>query len=282
MDDILELNRRAWNVQASQGQSPWVQPVDEATIARARDNDWKIILTPTLTVPSHWFGDLLNKNVLGLASGGGQQVPIMAAAGAQVTSFDNSPAQLELDKQVATREAMDIVFEQGDMADLSRFEDQSFDLILHPVSNVFAPNILPVWRECYRVLRPGGRLLAGFMNPCIYLFDYDAIEEGKPLEVVNKLPYRDTDALTTSQLKHRADRGEGIEFSHSLDDQIGGQLRAGLVLLDFYEDHWTDEASPLNKFMPTSMATLSVKPTPAVQSELAHPITPSSTEAAPS
>ena len=60
--------------------------------------------------------------------------------------------------------------------------------------------------------------------------------------------------------------GEALEFSHSLDEQIGGQLAAGLVVAGFYEDHWSEEATPLNSYMPTSMATLAIKP--AVGSEL--------------
>ena len=35
--------------------------------------------------------------------------------------------------------------------------DESFDVVFHPVSNVFAPRVRPVWQEAFRVLRPGGR-----------------------------------------------------------------------------------------------------------------------------
>ena len=95
-------------------------------------------------MPQEWFGNVRGKELLRLASGGGEQVPLFAAAGAQVTSFDNSPAQLAKDEYVALRDGLDIAYEQGDMADLSRFDDESFDLLFHPVSNVFSENILPV------------------------------------------------------------------------------------------------------------------------------------------
>ena len=261
MVDILGMNREAWNNQASQGKSPWVQIVDPQTIAAARRGQWSVILTPTKAVPAQWFGDLSNCQLLALASGGGQQAPVFAAAGAQVTSFDNSDAQLDKDRQVAEREALSITLEQGDMADLSRFEEASFDLIFHPVSNVFAPDVNPVWRECYRVLKPGGRLLAGFMNPCFFLFDHDDIESGGEFIARFKLPYNDPDHLSPTQMETRIRAGGAIEFSHSLDDQIGGQLDAGFVLKGFYEDRWDDDATPLNALMPTSMATLSIKPT---------------------
>lgn len=260
MDDILTMNRQAWNNQASQGKSPWVQIVDAQTIAAARLGNWSVILTPTKAVPADWFGDLSGCRLLALASGGGQQAPVFAAAGALVTSFDNSDAQLDKDGQVARREGLSIILEQGDMADLSRFTDASFDLIFHPVSNVFVPDVKPVWRECYRVLKPGGRLLAGFMNPCFYLFDHEDIENGGQFIARFKLPYNDPDHLSATQMETRMRAGEAIEFSHSLDDQIGGQLDAGFLLKGFFEDCWVNEATPLNELMPTSMATLSIKP----------------------
>ena len=79
--------------------------------------------------------------------------------------FDNSPQQLARDRLVAEREGLEIRTVQGDMRDLSAFADASFDLVFHPVSNLFCPEVRPVWREAYRVLRQGGILLAGFMNP---------------------------------------------------------------------------------------------------------------------
>lgn len=258
--DVVKHNQIAWDIQSSQASSRWVEPVSSAEIAAARASSWQVILTPNKPVPAHWFGDLKNKDVLGLASGGGQQVPLFAAAGANVTSFDNSPEQLGKDRLVAERDGLDIVYEQGDMADLSRFSDASFDLIFHPVANVFCADILPVWQHCARILRPGGRLLSGFMNPDFYLFDHDAIEQGGPLQVCFALPFADTEQTSYKQNMARQQRGEALEFSHSLQNQIGGQLEAGLTLAGFYEDYWDTQVSPLNDYMPISMATLAVKP----------------------
>jgi SAM-dependent methyltransferase len=165
-DDILIYNRQAWDRQVGRG-NPYTIPVSNEEIARARKGDWSISLTPTKPVPPDWFPPLGGVDVLCLASGGGQQGPILAAAGAKVTVFDNSPAQLAQDRLVADRDGLVIETVQGDMADLSVFPDARFDLIIHPVSNVFVPDVKPVWREAFRVLKPGGALLKGFMNPCI-------------------------------------------------------------------------------------------------------------------
>ena len=170
-EDILLYNRRTWDRQVQRG-NPWTMPVSREAVARARNGDWSIVLTPTKPVPAEWFPPLVGLDVLCLASGGGQQGPILAAAGANVTVFDNSPAQLAQDRLVADRDGLMIETVQGDMADLRVFPDARFDLIVHPVSNVFVPDVKPVWREAFRVLKPGGVLLSGFMNPVHYLFDF--------------------------------------------------------------------------------------------------------------
>jgi SAM-dependent methyltransferase len=216
-------------------------------------------LTPIKAVPRDWFGEVRGKDVLCLASGGGQQAPILAAAGANVTSFDNSAKQLERDKLVAEREGLIIRLEKGNAADLSRFADESFDLIFHPCSNCFIENILSVWRECFRVLRHGGALLSGFNHPIIYIFDRFAEERGV-LELRHKLPYSDAKDLSEAEKNEMIEKNEAFEFSHSLDTQIGGQIEAGFLIAGFYEDWWTDEARLLNKYAPSFIATRAVKP----------------------
>jgi SAM-dependent methyltransferase len=197
--------------------------------------------------------------VLCLASGGGQHAPLLAAAGARVTSFDASEAQLAKDAAVAKRERLDLLTVRGDMAKLGCFPDGAFDLVFHPVSNVFVPDVRPVWRECHRVLRAGGRLLAGFMNPDFFLFDHERIEGGGPLEVAFALPYADVTHLPADRLQQRIDASEALQFGHSLDAQIGGQIEAGFAIAGFYEDRWDEAATPLNRYMPTSMATLAIR-----------------------
>lgn len=227
----------------------------DEVIQRARSGDWEVILTPNRPVPREWFGEVSGRDVLCLASGGGQQAPVLAAAGARVVSFDLAEEQLAADRRVAERHGLPVTCVHGDMADLSGLENGAFDLVFHPVSSVFAPDVDAVWDGCHRVLRPGGALLAGFMNPCYFLVDHDAVDRGEEPVFRYRLPFSDLRDLEPDQLQERIARGEALEFSHSLDAQIGGQLAAGFVVTGFYEDWWSDEATPLNRFMPTSMAT---------------------------
>jgi len=254
--DIRDYNRKAWDKQVAQ-KNPWTIPVSPEQITAARRGQWSLLLTPTVAVPSEWYPPLQKADVLCLASGGGQQGPILAAAGALVTVFDNSPAQLAQDQLVAHREGLELRTIEGDMADLSVFSDKSFDLIFHPVSNVFVPEILPVWREAYRVLRRGGVLLAGFDNPLLYLFDMDSLDRGE-LQVKHKLPYADVRDLKPAELQKYMDSGSPLEWSHSLEEQIGGQLKAGFLLSGLYED--IDPTTVLREYTPSFIATRAIKP----------------------
>ncbi|WOO43323.1 class I SAM-dependent methyltransferase [Rubellicoccus peritrichatus] len=256
--NTVSYNRDAWNKQSRSG-SRWSQPVDSSVIASAKAGEWEVILTPNKSVPQGWFGNLSGKKVLCLASGGGQQAPILAAAGARVHSFDNSDEQLAKDLMVAERDQLDLKTCQGDMADLSAFADESFDLIFHPVSNVFSESIRPVWQECFRVLKRGGRLLSGFMNPMFFLFDHEEAEETGTLEVQYALPFSDLKSLPKEKLDRIIQEGLAFEFGHTLDDQIGGQIEAGFAICGFYEDDWDDQATPLNKFASAYIATLARK-----------------------
>jgi SAM-dependent methyltransferase len=253
--DVRSHNRKAWNREVERG-NPWTVPVGPAAIAAARRGEWKIVLTPTKPVPRDWFPPLSGLEVLCLASGGGQQAPILAAAGARVTVLDNSPRQLEQDRRAAEREGLALETIEGDMADLSIFPSGRFGLVVNPASVCFVPDARPVWREAARVLMPGGALLAGFANPVNYLFDFDLAERGV-LEVRHTIPYSDLTDRAEADLRAQIEREEPLEFSHTLGDLIGGQIEAGLVIAGFYEDVAPDDA--ISARIPTFIATKAVK-----------------------
>ena len=257
--NIADHNRQAWDQLVERG-NEWTVPVSSEEVAAARQGTWHIVLTPSRAVPREWFPPLEGTRTLCLAGSGGQQAPILAAAGARVTVFDNSSRQLGQDRLVADRDGLELTTVQGDMRDLSVFADASFDLIVHPCSNCFVDDVRAVWREAARVLVPGGVLLAGFINPFSFIFDEEAAERGE-LVVRHRLPYADETHLSQAERKALMDRGDPMVVSHSLEEQIGGQIEAGFMLTALVEDDWPGKA--LSMYAPSFIATRAVKPIPA-------------------
>ena len=151
---------------------------------------------------------------------------------------------------LAEREGYDIQIVKADMTKPLPFEDESFDLIFHPVSNCYVEDVLPIWRECYRVLKKGGILLAGLDNGLNYVFDEEETQ------VMFKLPFN---ALRDREMYEISMKNDwGIQFSHTIEEQIGGQLAAGFVLEGIYED--INSEGKLHDYnVPTFWATKAVK-----------------------
>jgi SAM-dependent methyltransferase len=196
--------------------------------------------------------------ILCLASGGGQQGPILAAAGAEVTVFDNSRKQLDQDRLVAEREGLAIRTVRGNMKDLSVFAAGSFDLVVNAVSGVFCDDLRPVWKEAFRVLRSGGKLIAGHTNPLIYIFDPRAMDQGR-LEVRFSVPYSDLESFSEEEKNKWIERKVPFEWSHTMDDLIGGQLAAGFRLTGFFEDDFRGSI-PLDRHIKIFFNTMAEKP----------------------
>lgn len=228
----------------------WGRPVSHEEYENAKNGNWDIVLTPTKYVPKGWFPELSGKHILGLASGGGQQMPIFSALGAECTVMDISEKQLESERLVAEREHYSIQIVRADMTEPFPFEDGVFDMIFHPVANCYIKDVLHVWRECARVLKPGGLLMAGLDNGFNFLFEDDETV------ITGTLPY---DPLENPAQMESLMKGDyGVQFSHSIEEQIAGQLRAGFELLDVYED--TNSEGFLKEHgVPTFWATLARK-----------------------
>mgnify|MGYP000913109705 CR=1 FL=1 len=228
----------------------WGVPISHEQFVDALNGRWSMLLTPTKPVPKDWYPELTGKRVLGLASGGGQQMPVFAALGAECTDLDYSEKQIESDLSVAGREGYQIDAIRADMTKPLPFDSDSFDLIFYPVSNCYIEDVMHVWRECYRILKKGGRLMAGLDNGFNFLFD----EEEKKIKY--RLPFN---PLKDGELLKSLEKEDsGIQFSHTLEEQIRGQLKAGFMLLDLYED--TNGTGFLHEYgVPTFWATLAVK-----------------------
>lgn len=213
----------------------WSAPVTGEIIRQAKKGIWEIALTPTKPVPKDWFPDSLNdKKILCLASGGGWQGPILAALGADVTVYDNVKKQLEMDEFVANRDNLRIKTVQGNIQDLSVFEDERFDCIIHPWSNGCINYARPVWKECARVLKKNGLLLTGFGYTIPYILEVDKLGDGV-LRVKNNIPDTDMEHMEDMEIEAIAEE-DGSIWSHTLEVRIQGQIEAGFAIVGFYKD----------------------------------------------
>ena len=262
--DLSRHNRQAWD-KLSGPNCPWSKPVSGEEISLAKKGAWELTLAGPTPVPEQWLGDIKGASVLCLAAGGGQQAPILAAAGAHVVLLDISDKQLALDRALAREHALAIQIEQGDMTNLSRFEDESFDVVFNPVSNPYVADLQSVWDECARVLKPQGRLLAGSINPYNYLFEENEGTGEEGLTVKYKLPFVEREILSEKDLAEAIKRKMVFTWSHSLEEIIGGQIKAGFMIAGLFESRRTDARAPLiNQYAPTYIATLAIKASPGL------------------
>lgn len=235
----------------------WGVPISREEYAEAKNGRWSIVLTPQKPVPKEWFlpfyknGRLDGVGLLGLASGGGQQMPVFSALGANTAVLDYSEKQLESEKLVAEREGYNIEIVRADMTKRLPFSDESYDIIFHPVSNCYVEDVYHVWNECFRVLKKGGVLLAGMDTGVNYLVD-----ECDPLRIVNRLPFNPLKDPVLLEKLMKSD--DGVQFSHTMEEQIDGQLKAGFILTNLYEDR--DKEGLLSEYVPQYIATRAVKP----------------------
>ena len=247
--NYTEINARTIDQWVDKGWE-WGKYVSHDEYLEAARGRWNVKLTPVKTVPHEWFGELDKKKVLGLASGGGQQMPIFTALGAECSVLDYSEKQLDNERIVAEREGYAIALVHADMTKKLPFEDDFFDLIFYPVSNCYVEDVKPIWRECYRVLKAGGVLMSGLDIGINYAFD-----ENETM-LVNVLPFNPI--KHPGHLEQMRKSSGGIQFSHTLEEQINGQLEAGFTLTHLYDD--TNGSGNLRDHNITSyIATRSVK-----------------------
>lgn len=257
MDHYIRFNQDRWNRVSRKRGNPYTIPISHEELQLAKDKPLEVALTVGKNVPTEWFEKAKGNRILGLACGGGQQGPIFAIKGFDTTIMDYSEAQLASDQLVALREGLTIHTVLADMTKRFPFEDESFDIIFCPVSNVYIENLENMWKESYRVLQRGGLLMVGYMNPWVYMYDSDVVwdQPDKEPHLEFNLPFNSRRLEEEGRIE--IDPEYGYEFSHTLEDQIRGQLKAGFAMIDFYESK--DPGNRLTEYGSDYLANLCVK-----------------------
>jgi len=233
--EIISKNRQVYDAMAA-ADSPLCRP--------AKDEE---LHDPLATVDAAgWLGNSIEgRNLLCLAAGGGRQSSLYAAAGANVTVVDISSAMLELDRQVAAERGYSIRLFETSMDQLSMLHNGEIDIVIHPVSTCYLPNIQPVFLEVGRVLRAGGIYVSQHKQPTSLQASLDPVEGSYRLQ---HRYYREVPvpADTSNSANSRRLREPGaIEFVHRWEEIVGGMCRAGFVIEDLSEPmHARKDALP--------------------------------------
>jgi len=167
-DEILRIVEQHWDseVQAGCGYTVPVltltRELIEEYIADKRDELPDI---EDAMAPRHLLEGMEGKDVLCLASGGGQQSAVFGLLGAEITVLDLCEGQLEADRAAAQHYGYEVNTVKGDACDLSCFADASFDLVYQAPSMGWIPDVRAVYRGVHRVQRLGGLYRVAMANP---------------------------------------------------------------------------------------------------------------------
>ncbi len=238
-DAVLAHNARAWD-RLARGGVPLARPAADEAFGDPRGwlgsagPDGRAWLPPTLA----------GLEVLCLAAGGGKHGPLYAAAGARVTVLDLSPAMLELDRQVARERGIDLELVQGSIDDLDMFAVGRFDLVVHPVSTCYVPDVEPVFRSVARVTRSGGLYISQHKSPTSLQAALEPNEAGR-YELRHELGRRES---LPPEPPGRLREAGTQEFVHSLTALLGGICRAGFAIEDVHEPEHAEHAAPRGSF----------------------------------
>jgi SAM-dependent methyltransferase len=231
--DYRRSNQQAWNHLADTG----------SLFARvATDEECR---NPLKTLDGRgWLPEsVAGLNVLCLASGGGWQAVLYAAAGANVTVVDLSESMLRLDNQEAKRRGFKIQTVHTSMDDLSMLGDQAFDIVHQPVSTCYVPDLKPVYAEVARVLRDHGIYISQHKQPVSLQISHRNDRQ----QFVIGMEYYHEGALPAQQDTSYREKG-ATEYLHRLEEIVGGLCVSGFVIEDLREPKRADYTVDVSHF----------------------------------
>ena len=231
---VYNQNRRIWDLRVRKRL---------AHTRTATDSDFQ---NPLAVVNDKgWMGESVQgKRILCLASGGGLQSVLLAAAGAEVTVIDLSPAMLDQDRRIAAERRLAIRIIEGSMDDLSMLEQAHFDIVAQPVSTCYIPDVVKMYQEIARITAPGGLYLSQHKQP----ISLQASPVPGPTGYIITEPYHRSTPLPTTVGHYEHRETDTMEFIHSWNDLLGGLCRCGFVIEDLQEPHHADPIAPVGSF----------------------------------
>ena len=223
--DYRDANQQAWNRMADSGSLFARVATDEECSNPLKALDGR-----------GWLPDsVAGLNVLCLASGGGWQSILYAAAGACVTVVDLSESMLKLDSREARRRRFQVQTVLASMDDLSMFADESFDIVHQPVSTCYVPDLKPVYAGIARVLRSHGLYISQHKQPVSLQISH----RNERHQFVIGVEYYHEGPLPQQQDTSYRESG-ATEYLHRLEQIVGDLCQAGFVIEDLREPKRAD------------------------------------------
>ncbi|RMF40526.1 MAG: class I SAM-dependent methyltransferase [Planctomycetota bacterium] len=234
MNDPLQHNRAAWDRMAA-NLHVLTRPASPEELQR-----------PLQTVdPAGWLGaSIRGWKVLCLAAGGGRHGPLYAAAGAEVTVVDLSPAMLERDRQTAAQYRLKLRTVETSMDDLAMLDSGYFDLVIHPVSTCYLPRLDRLFAEVARVTRPGGLYISQHKQPVNLQASLDTYTGQYAIEHAYYDPRPVPPARSPTKLREPGTQ----EFVHRWEILLGGICRSGFSIEDVVEPLHAKQDAPVGSF----------------------------------
>ncbi|MGN0906811.1 MAG: class I SAM-dependent methyltransferase [Bullifex sp.] len=242
--DTDTANSAAWDEEVRRG-SWWSREVTAEETSLAEKGKLSLPFLPDKALPETWL-EKIGEKVLLLASGGGQQGPLLSAYGKNVTVMDISAEQLKHDEEVAMRDGLSLKTVRSSMAKPFPFADEAFDTCINPVSVNFIKDPLFMYREVRRVLKKGGYFMTAFANPALYMFDVKGLEKGK-MKIKYTLPFDADISLSEKERMRKIRKKDTLEYSHTLTKLIGGLTDLGFTITGF--DSSPSGFEPVDSFL---------------------------------
>ncbi len=233
MEPTIQHNRRAWDALARAGHRHAQLATDDELanpLAHLDGDGWL-------------DGEVRGRRVLCLASGGGYQSVLFAAAGAAVTVVDLSGEMLELDRAAAMRHGLNVRLVQASLDDLSALEAATFDVVWQPVSTCYVPDVRPGFREAARVLVPGGLFVSQHKQPASLQLETTATGTGY---LLGEPYYRQGPLPAVGDRAHR--EAGTLEFLHRWGQLLGELCGSGFVIEAVSEPCHADPHAPRDSY----------------------------------
>ena len=224
-DKIASINQRHWDWAVKKGAGctiPWLDLNPEVLKLYAKDRLKSVPEQFEEIYPSYVLKDVDGKDVLCLATGGGQQSAVFSLLGAKVTVLDLSKGQLDGDRRAAAHYGYQVNTIQADMRDISFFTSKSFDLVYQGNSMAWIPDVKPVYTGVNRVLRSGGLYRVDFSNPATEFVDWHSWD-GEGYRIT--FPYDE-------KVEHPGTKGEQdyMQFRHYMSEIFNGLLEVDMSI----------------------------------------------------